>query len=199
LVVGALLTVCALSAVVAVADASAVELLVLGSPAVAGEKFMKELIELPGASLLKTSLGLVKVEIECEHVELVSAETLSATDADAEIQFLVCKVLRPANCTVAEPIVVKALAIPETGGILFEPEAGETFVEVTLGVCAIKGTYAIKGTQLCELLEATTSQNEHGLECLTTGSALTFDSETATLVTQEIPLLLEPDMAWAVD
>jgi len=141
------------------------------------------------AFVLKGTVQKTTTEIKCETVSSTNATfTIGTSNDNAEhIEFSKCKVVKPAACTVSEPIktVEVNTTLEEEKGIVFDkfvPAAGTKFTEITIGSCAIKGTYEVTGTARAEIPHATEFKKSHELVFNSgTGSALEFDKAAATL------------------
>ncbi len=137
-----------------------------------------------GLSILESEIGKEKITIECEE-DAFSGTLEASGKSKGTIEFKKnCKVAKPAGCGVEEPIVAsfedQLTSTPEdefTGTL----GAGEEFAKLTLTTCALKGTYAVKGKQLCKLDSTyATLQAEHELICEKTGSKLKLGTKTAS-------------------
>jgi hypothetical protein len=98
-----------------------------------------------------------------------------------------CTVVKPANCTVKEPIVVSGGGeFEENGGVMeidAKPEAGQPFTEITLegASCSLKGKpFKVEGSQKCILPEAKIDKKSHEGKCEASGSSLKVGGKAAT-------------------
>jgi len=120
-------------------------------------------------AVLEGEAGGLKTKIECKIVAStgtlaneVNAEGagkpengLMTVSGTATINYTKCTAPEPlkGTCTVTEPIVAEATAMSksENGEMWVEfkgAKAGGVFTEITLGVCAVKGTYKVTGTAI---------------------------------------------------
>lgn len=179
LIVLSALTVAMVSAV-ASASASAFEYQVNEAAVVAAQKIEGT----SGVSLLESEILGVKVIIECKK-DTTLGELLKEGKSVGEIKFTECKLFEITKspkfkkvaltaCTITEPIVAKFTDQLEgdpkekftgSGGAAGE----EIFAEITIGVCALKGTYKAKGAVQCGLPESEVEEAEHEIDC-TNGS-----------------------------
>ncbi len=149
-----------------------------------------------GSFLLESMIGKVPIEIECEKetdTGKVFSELLGAGKEGTGEETMSfsgkCKVVKPAGCTVSEPIVVAAKTrLAEFEKVMYEvyePLAAGVFGQVTIGVCAEKGTYKLKGAfcgevepLLTELVEQPVRFSQARLElCVGKGKIADFTLE----------------------
>jgi hypothetical protein len=140
-----------------------------------------------GTSILEGE-GLLTVECKKDTF----AGTIDAEgESEANVKFTECSVVGAPNCAVAniEFTVVDALTVFKGKlGDLFEPETGFKFVaiKITGSLCAVKGTYEVKGKQQCELdANAEIEQVEHEIICKPEGSELTLGANKAKFTSTE--------------
>lgn len=182
------LALCAMLAVVGTSGASAAEFLLEAGKSFP-QAFKASSITLSDASLFKSSLLGVKVEIECETVALVSGELASATDSTADIHYTSCKVILPTGCGVHEPIEVSLLGEPTSAeDVKFTPISGP-FVTIELTGCSVAGKYEVTGSQTC-FVNSGTLAKLHELACEETGSELKFFTSSAKYESEPIDLEL---------
>ncbi len=155
-----------------------------------------------GSFLLDTVIAKVEVEIECEKetdTGKVFSELLGAGKEGTGEETMSfsgkCKVVKPAGCTINEPIQVAAKTrLAEYEKVMYEvyePLAAGVFGQVTIGVCAQKGTYKLEGAfcgevepLLTELVEQPVRFSLTRLEiCIAKGkiAPLKFGGEPAIL------------------
>lgn len=156
-----------------------------------------------GTSVLRSKIGTEVIEAICGRgifkgtVESEGKSTGSGTSSSQ------CHVIKPATCTIGEPITGNATdALTK---LVSEPEdeftgagAGEEFTKVELKVCALKGKYTVTGGQTCKL-DATheTEQKIHELICTSAGSKLKFGTEPLT-ISGTAKVQLVNGAAWSV-
>jgi hypothetical protein len=115
---------------------------------------------------IKGELGGVKLEITCSFVDQGSSLTNTEPSAKAHnvsgsatLKIVFCTVMKPAKCTVKEPVVtelifegVEGLGVGKNEmGLEFKPKKGTTFFSLTLEgkECALKGIpLEVKGTAI---------------------------------------------------
>jgi hypothetical protein len=151
-----------------------------------------------GSFLLDTVIAKVEVEIECEKetdTGKVFSELLGAGKEGTGEETMSfsgkCKVVKPAGCTINEPIQVAAKTrLAEYEKVMYEvyePLAAGVFGQVTIGVCAQKGTYKLEGAfcgevepLLTELVEQPVRFSQARLEiCVGKGKIADFTLEAA--------------------
>jgi hypothetical protein len=116
--------------------------------------------------ILKGELAGAKLEIICETVSGEGTATNEEVGKEHKIKssgttkFTICKVIKPAKCTVKEPIEVAAegegveelgAGKNEMGGEIKPAGGGKTFISITLEgpECALKGTaFNVEGTAI---------------------------------------------------
>lgn len=136
-----------------------------------------------GQSVLESEVGGSKIKIECEEDSFKG--TLEAEGkSKGKIEFKKgCKVATPSGCGVSEPILAEF-----SGQLTSTPEdeftgsgSGEEFAKIKITKCTLKGTYSVKGKQLCKLDNTyATLQEEHELICEKSGSKLKLETEPAS-------------------
>lgn len=139
-----------------------------------------------GISKLKTTIKKEAVTIECtKDIIRVIIEDEGKSKGE-ELLFTGCSAVGLSACTVPN---ISAKFIDQLVGTQSAPEdefkptvAGGTFVTVELAgsLCALKGKYEVKGTQICKLPSILEQLPEHTIECTEAGSHLTFGGESAT-------------------
>jgi hypothetical protein len=157
-------------------------------------------------SALLKSTGLPT--IECAKSE-GTGSLESEGKRGSTVTYKECKVLSEPKCEVGTPVVA------EEHGQLVEV-AGKIEVEVTaknkeVGIlatitlkdtegnsCATKGTYDLKGKQLCLLVKASVGEVVHKTECLPSGSELTVGGKKAEYMGGEEVKALS-GKAWLVE
>jgi hypothetical protein len=161
----------------------------------AGEWATKELPEplelegTSGVSKLSSEIGSTKVTIKCLKDKF--AGTIEAPgNSTATITYEECSFEGAAGCTVKSPtqpagtIVAKVLdrLVEKEGKVLdeFFEKTGVAFTTIEIGVCALKSTLEVKGTQKCELPSGEVFKRLHEIECLATGSSLKLGTKEAT-------------------
>jgi|ERR1700733_11052983 len=85
----------------------------------------------------------------------------------------------------------------------FKPTSGTTFVDLAIRnkgekACAEKGTFPVKGTQMCEFSSGKIFNVTHEIACKPAGSHLSFDGEVATFESDRSIGTASND-AWAVE
>jgi hypothetical protein len=109
-----------------------------------------------GSFLFESSIAKVDIELECEKetdtgkvFSELSGAGKEGTGEETMSFSGKCKVVKPSGCTVAEPIKVAAktrlVELEKVMYEVYEPLAGAMFGEITIGVCAVKGAYKLKG------------------------------------------------------
>lgn len=176
-----LLGVLALSAVAAPV-ASASPRWWVGEKLLAGEAALAEATNVTKPLVMKTS----KFSFECKKVKIRNGviESASSRKEKAEV-FEECSVSTP-ECKLAttETKPLKATLEGSTGAIKlkFEPQTGTEIgtVEITGASCAIKGSYTISGTMVCNYNGVETESTEHPLEFTpTSGSEVKLNTLSA--------------------
>jgi hypothetical protein len=153
------------------------------------------------------------ITIECEETtdtgEFTQSLNLTA-DATAIVttEFRKCKVTKPANCTVAEPIAIKNAKVKigaeeaeEKLGINLKPEVtgGEfTTVNVKGEKCTVAGKSKVTGEITCHLDEFLQDLKEHSLLCLQTDTGMFFAEKKAIFETND-DITLTLHELWSVD
>jgi hypothetical protein len=161
-------------------------------------KAITEKIEVEGTSqtgkLESTILGS-KVSIQCEEDLTREAFIEEKGKSKGKIEFKNCIVLEFSKgkrvflttCEVKEPATAEFTdELVEHSIDEFKPAlAEETFVELEIKTCALKGKYKVKGSQVCAIPEEEFEQVIHHLICTPAGSKLKLGSEAAQLFGEE--------------
>jgi hypothetical protein len=153
--------------------------------------------------LLGTPFG-VATHINCSKLA-TSGEIEGTNKGKATLKYSECTVTKPANCTVKEPIEVKATTLlvgSEPGvEVEFKPETSETFTTITLlgASCSIKEPFNVTGTQKCKLPSGETAAESHEIACETSGSTLKAGGKTATYKGGVKALKLSKGEFWDAD
>ncbi len=153
------------------------------------------------------------IRIECEEATDTGTFKQSLTlaaDATATVttEFTKCKVTKPANCSVEEPIVIQNAKIKigaeeaeEKLGMNMKPEvAGGEFTTINIKgeKCTLAGPAKITGEITCHLDEFLQDLKEHSLLCLPTDTGMFFSGKKAIFeINDDITLNLHE--LWSVD
>jgi hypothetical protein len=143
-----------------------------------------------GLSLLTGKVGGAEVKLECAK-DTFTGTVEAAGKSTATLLLKECAETKPASCKVPATIEGK-LKDKLIGSLAPEDEFEATKAEGTIAEiavsgagCAITGTYALKGTQVCELPKVEEELTEHEIVCKKTGSKLKLGSETASFSSTE--------------
>lgn len=124
-----------------------------------------------------------KITIECAKQTVNSGEILEGNKSNGEITYEGCSVKENATCEVPNiKFKIKDELTGPTPGVqdTFLPTgASEEFVSIKIKVCALAGTYPVKGKQVCNLPGGEVFAATHTIECLPAGSSLTLGTEPA--------------------
>jgi hypothetical protein len=140
-----------------------------------------------GTSKLEGEILSTKVVIVCLNDRTSGTENLIEKEGKSkgEITFENCSIEGQGTCVVP-PIKFKVKDKLLSGAEdLFEPASGKLFVEIRIEVCALKGTYPVEGTQICNLPGGETEAVEHLIECTPTGSKLELGKKPAKFTSTE--------------
>jgi hypothetical protein len=142
-----------------------------------------------GVSKLESKILGKNITIECKK-DTFTGTLEEGGKSRGEVKFKECKVVGLAGCEVKEPIEFKfkdLLVGPEPGveDEFKGEEAEEVFVTIEIKICAIKGKYKVKGTQICKLPEAETWKIIHKIECTPAGSKLKLGENEAKFTSTE--------------
>jgi hypothetical protein len=177
-------------------------------PAVAaGEKV--EVEDISRVSKLESPIAKLPVYIECDEdlagpTSNVLEEKGKSTGKD---EFKNCNVFENSKgkrvaltgCTVKEPIVMEFTGALIEHGIdeLKGKAAEETFAELKIEgeKCTLKGTYKLKGAELCSISEAEYRKMSHEFLCTPAGGKLKLGAETAQLFSTEM-VKLKTSLEW---
>jgi hypothetical protein len=155
----------------------------------------------------------IPVQVECEALELTET-VLNEKDFKVSAKFIKkCEVLEPAGCTVAEPIIAKALGLvlrhKAAGGVeepyvvLEPPTEGAAFTGLKFSGCILPEEVEIKGLAVfkdCELFLIEDRETHlltevpHGLK-LALDEGLKFGTKEAELLGSS--LWKDPGHTWA--
>jgi hypothetical protein len=137
---------------------------------------------------LETIIAKLPIAIQCE--EDISSGTIKANgESTAKIEFKNCFVAQNekgkkavlSTCTVTEPVIAEAKDELTAHSIdTFKGNkvpATETFTELKIGVCAAKGTFNIKGAQVCSIPESEYEKVIHAGICAPAESTLKQEKE----------------------
>jgi hypothetical protein len=130
---------------------------------------------------METTIAGLSISVQCE--EDISTGTIGeGGKSKGSIEFKNCFVIETnkgkrvflTSCTVTEPVKAKFTdQLIEHSVDEYKGEGGEeTFVELEIGVCAIKGKYKVKGSQLCAVPESEFEKVIHESICTPSGSKL---------------------------
>lgn len=150
-------------------------------------------------SKLESTVAGAKITIECSKNTISSGEFLNVDESKGEITFEGCKIKEVAACEVPNiKFKVKDILFGEAGMPVkdrFLPTgANEEFVSIKINTCALKGTYPVKGKQVCELPNGEVFNLKHTIECRPSGSELTFGPEPAKYTgNEEVELVSEKE------
>ncbi len=131
----------------------------------------------------------VNMHVECTKIHVAAGVSFIEPGGKSvsRPEFSTCTVVKPANCSVNEPVVAhdKGLLV-EVGGSIEEeltPAEGTVFTTVTLtgASCPLKEPFPVSGSQLCALPEAGSEKVSHEGVCTTAGSSLKAGGKAATL------------------
>lgn len=154
-----------------------------------------------GHSLLASKVGAVEVKVECaKDTETGTVE--AGGKGSATLDLKECSVTKPANCSI--PALIEGKLKSKLAGVSgsedeFEPvTSGGAITEVTISgaSCSIVGTYALTGSQTCELPEIGVEKKEHEIVCKKAGSKLKFGLEPASFSSVEM-IKLVSGKTWA--
>lgn len=137
-----------------------------------------------GVSKLEGEIAKTPVTIECKK-DKFKGTLLTGGLSEGEVTFEECSIPGQGTCVVPNikfKFKDKLIAGPEDE---FEPETGTLFVEIKVEVCALKGSYEVKGTQKCKLPEGEVFKIEHQIECTPAGSSLTLGGKAAKFTSNE--------------
>lgn len=153
------------------------------------------------ASKIKTEIGATKVVIVCKK-DKVKGEIEKAAKSKIAVKLEECEIEGVASCTVTASEV--KISIASVGTLVSEAEIkeeekGKPWTEVTVsgGVCALKGTFSLTGTQTCKLPGGEISAVSHEIKCTPTGSVLKFGPKAATFENTET-VKLESGKEWSI-
>jgi hypothetical protein len=132
---------------------------------------------------------LSELKVTCTGLEGASPEIVATNEGKAaELKFTNCSVTHPTTCALEnQPTTISTVAVKATVAtkgtedrVTFSPAAGETFVSVTFTekeavLCALAGTYNVKGSVT---VGAPTGQTESTLQAIE-GLNLTENSSLA--------------------
>ena len=159
-------------------------------------------IQGPGKSkLVSESTGTV----ECGE-DTFSGKPEEEGKLKGETAFHSCKVAAQPGCAVEQSgsftdqlVEVEKKLEYEFKGTKGEEEFLKTVITAKEGkACTVKGTYTVKGTQKCELLEGTFGAVEHEISCKPAGSKLTVGGLKATYEDSE-KITLQKETDWGVE
>lgn len=166
-----------------------------------------------GVAQLNSTIGSVKIMIECSANALITtgANAIEAEGkSSGEISFSQCVIYEIkkgsrvllSSCTITEPIkfAFKDLLVSGPGGLLedeYKPSTGTIFVEITIGVCVLKGTYKAEGAYTASFgAEGEREVSEHELLFHSTGSKVTLGKEPASFTNTISRIKLKSGKSW---
>ncbi len=145
---------------------------------------------------------LVSVKLECSSVHEEGSINAGGLGT-ATLQFKSCTAVKPANCSVSEPITTAVNTSLVTGSLgvenQFVPPEGSPFTTITLtgAECKLKEPFPVSGSQKCELPGGETEAVEHEINCTTGGSALKAGGAAAKFAGEISGLKLESGAKWS--
>ncbi len=146
---------------------------------------------------LKAEVLGTKIVIVCKTDKLTGTVEKEAK-SKGTLTLEGCEIEGMATCKV--PNIKAEVADLLVGSLVsedeFKPATGETFVEITIEVCAFKGKYKVAGTQTCKLPGGELPAVTHEVACTPTGSKLTLGGKAATFESTET-VKLESKAEWA--
>ncbi len=161
---------------------------------VEGTEVAKEKVEdLTITSFFKfeSKIAGIKVLLECEG-DISTGNLEEKGKTTGEIKLKECTLYEinskgvqapVSECTIKEPIEFKIkdelIAGPEDE---FKPEEKETFTTIEVTVCALKGKFAIAGSEVCQLPSIVVEMPDHNLICDT--NKLKLGTEPAELYSE---------------
>jgi len=191
--VGLCLTAMVVFSAAAVASASAHEYMVVGGT------LPQEVTGTSGVSKLEGEVLKTKITIECSK-DTFTGSIEAGGKSKGEVTFEGCKVVGQATCEVPNiKFKFTDLLVGPVPGVEdeFKPtEPEEVFVVIKINVCALKGSYKVKGTQVCKLPQAGESKVEHEIECTPAGSKLTLGGAPAKFTSTE-KVKLKSGLSWS--
>lgn len=179
----ALLIACTVSVTAATSAAAAPEFFVEGETL----KTAKELEGTGGTSKVKSEIGSLKITINCTRSK-VAGKIEAPGASKATVDFEECSLEGSSGCSV-ENFTMNALdRLIEREGTVedeFYEEGSGPLITVKVSKCALKGSYSLAGTQICELPGGEEATAEHEDKCSTSGSSLKLGSKSATFESTE--------------
>ena len=151
----------------------------------------------------------VKFEVKCTSDTYSAQPEPGGAYSGGKFELKTCTVVKPANCTVNEPIKAEFTGqLEESEGKVVDKLVGskgsEGFAEITFKgeSCGFKGTtLTLKGTETCGYdTEVGTLKFEHEMICKTTGSKLKAAGQTATYEGTDTKVIAkneEGEFTWA--
>lgn len=152
-----------------------------------------------GLSVLATKVGTVEVKLHCKD-DLFRALLHLLGYALGEIDFLGCKVEKPANCVIPA-LLLAHFELQVTSGTTATATGsgpGEEFVKIPITGCSeAEGEHPITGSQLLELPEGEVGKVEHEIVAKKAGSHLKFGAEEASF-SSTATVHLESESSWLI-
>jgi len=199
-VVAAVLAAVALSATAAMASAH--EYRVEGAGVTGKTNLETHEFSGPEKYVLTGTPFLVSVRIECSKVHEEGSINAGGLGV-ATLQFKNCTAVKPANCSVSEPITtaVDTSLVTGTLGVEdeFVPPEGSPFTTITLtgAECKLKEPFPVSGSQKCGLPGGETEAVEHEISCTNAGSALKAGGSAAKFSGSISGLKLQSGAKWS--
>jgi hypothetical protein len=149
-----------------------------------------------GTYIIRGEVGSVKTKTTCTLATVLSGDLEAEGTTTANLDFSECTVNEPANCTIEQPINLKAINgdMPTAKKVEIYPKEGEVWAELsyTGSSCGAKGSYKLTGGQACELdAKIETEEAIHSMTCATTGSDLSMACKGAMMESTAIDFELE--------
>jgi hypothetical protein len=169
-----------------------------------------------GTSTLKGKLAGEEITIVCKK-DTFSGELEKSGESTGKIIYEECSIKNKlgeelTGCEIPniefkfkDLLVTDAIDPTEPIADEFKPLTGTKFVTIVVKTksgktCLEKGEYPVEGTQICLLPGGTSFRRLHEINCLTAGSSLTLNKETATYEGKASVQLAAPHtgVTWAV-